>query len=107
MVSRGTPFWEWAVPAGGVLCWIWGSDFGEHSRHRLGKEMWLSETTELGQMTPVDVVLLEGSGPRPSHAVWTHRQRILDANHEDQAFADEKGLSPARDTSGRAEPDTF
>ena len=30
-----------------------------------------------------------------SHAVWTRRQEILDANCEDQAFAEEKGLSPA------------
>lgn len=36
IVSRGTPFWEWAVPAGGVLSWIWGSNLGERLAGRLG-----------------------------------------------------------------------
>ena len=71
VVTSGTPYWEWAIPAGGVLCWIWGSSLGEHNRHRFGKDMWPAEVTGLDAMEPVDVVLFEGPGPRPTHAVWT------------------------------------
>ncbi len=71
VVTSGTPYWEWAVPAGGVLGWIWGSSLGEHNRHRFGKDMWPAEVTGLDEMDPVDIVLFEGAGPRPTHAVWT------------------------------------
>lgn len=71
VVSAGTPYWEWAVPVGGVLCWIWGSDLGEHNRNRFGQDMWPAEATGLDKMTPVDVVLFEGPGPRPTHGIWS------------------------------------
>lgn len=29
VVAFGTPFWEWAVPTGSRLIWIWGADFGD------------------------------------------------------------------------------
>ena len=70
VVSVGTPYWEWAVPAGGVLCWIWGSALDECYRARFGKDMWRAETTSFDTMAPVDVVLFDGPGPHPAQAVW-------------------------------------
>ena len=71
VVSVGTPFWEWAVPAGGQLVWIWGSGFGNHVCERLGRDMFLEETTGMESLAPVDVVLFEGGAPHSTHAVWS------------------------------------
>ena len=75
--AGATAFWEWAVPAGGSLMWIWGINLGDAYRERFGKDVWRGESVGLDRMAPVDVVLFEGSGPRPTHKVWTSLEARL------------------------------
>ncbi len=70
VVSYGTPFWEWAVPAGGRLVWVWGASLGDQFRERSGTDMWLEKDMELEDLAPVDVILFEGAVPNSTHAVW-------------------------------------
>ena len=70
VISVGTPFWEWAVPAIGNLVWIWSSCSQGIAVKRVGLDVWLQSETSLSALPSVDVVLFEGPGPRASHAIW-------------------------------------
>ena len=48
VAAEGTPFWNWVVPTGGVLCWNW--DIGKesdkltpHQPHQVGEEQGCGE----------------------------------------------------------------